>query len=710
MIQPRRQSSLTSPRNRQKLPQPTVDTCAYRLTTTKAGDLAYCTLLQQISGLKDIERCSVGRDACNACCESFPPTVESWNPVIGSRVFDLADRAVSEGGLPGCTTRQAEVLRQKALAALDVSRPADQVIRPLRADRACCFLGPVLNREPDQVTAEAIHACRHPAHNVTSLEKCRLCRDWSSAPTMSRVMTPAELVPHPRKRSAAPARQWSVGVVTAPRREATLPWCLDSIIRAGWDRPHVFVDGLVRIPECHLDLPVTWREQAVGAWPNSYLALIEMIQRDPHADFYLLAQDDAFLYDRGNLREYLEAALWPEDCPGIASLFCPQPYNQTSPGWHVRPEPWIWGAQTFLFSRETAHQLVQSPQAFSHRWTGLDDGRAQVDVLIGRWAFDHGWPVWFPNPSLAQHVGNTSSIWQDTRIGGWRRADWFAGDLESPFACESAMSDFPEHLFPCRDDLRAEYQERIEVGRRRMSTRRAVFCGLCRDVRHFLPKFAARIERLGPFFRDYRVVLFENDSRDATLEFLHDWRAANDRVHVLTDRLGTVRYPQIRSSERAGHMAEYRNRYRDFAVAHFGEFDDLLVFDTDLAGGFSYDGLAHTYSFDDWDFVGSHGLLRYDGAEGWEWRLFDAWAFRAIGHPHPHSSSEVSMTLFDRGEPMLPVLSCFGGLGVYRMAAMKSARYGSPDQEHCELHSRMRERGFGRMFLNPSQIALYSPE
>ena len=141
-------------------------------------------------------------------------------------------------------------------------------------------------------------------------------------------------------------------------------------------------------------------------------------------------------------------------------------------------------------------------------------------------------------------------------------------------------------------------------------------------------------------------------------------------------------------------MAEYRNRYRRYVLEHFGTFDHVLVTDTDLAGGWSFDGLANTFGQDDWDFVGSYGLERGHSALGVDWLHFDAWAFRALGHPEPHSNVEVNAIVFDRGEPMLPVLSCFGGMGVYRMNAIESAEYGGPDLEHATLHARMRKGGY----------------
>ena len=690
-----------------KLVLPTVETCPHRrLLDHDGSERAECRLLRLISGVADESLAQVNADACRTCCESFPPTFERWNPVIASLLFELTQQVVDRGGALGCSATAAKALQTRVDLALEIDASPTQSIIPARVSGQCCDLGEALPSDNGQSEWQ----CHHPAHAVATPEKCRQCGDWSPRHPVSRFLSLREMVPVASQRAEPTIRSWAVGVLTAPRREATLEWCLDSVVRAGWATPHLFVDGLVRIPPRFNHLPITWRERPVGAWPNYWLALAELVQSQPEADAYLLLQDDAVLYDRGNLREYLESALWPASEPSLVSLYCSQAYTVLEPGWRRLPERFVWGALAFVFPRALARQFVGDPEVLAHRWNGPHNGLRQVDVMIGQWAESRGHGVHLPSPSLVQHVGNTSSIWESASNQGWRRADWFAGDLETPFARNVGPADFSEHKFPCRPEFQAEYSRRIEIGRQRMSQRRVVICGLCRNVRHFLPKFAARVERLGAMFRDYRVVLFENDSTDATLEFLQDWRQLNDRVHVLSERLGTIRYPQIRSSERAARMSEYRNRYRDYALEQFGEFDNLLVTDTDLAGGWSYDGLANTFGHDDWDFVGSNGLLRHNTKQGTDWIQFDAWAFRAVGHPEPHRNIEVNLMVLDRGEPLLPVWSCFGGLGVYRMPAMKAGCYGFPDIEHGELHNQMRRQGFDRLFLNPSQIALYSPE
>ncbi|MBW3598910.1 MAG: hypothetical protein KY475_16760, partial [Planctomycetes bacterium] len=432
-------------RPRGKFILPTPATCRHRGDVRKqaaGGEDAVCELLLEISGVEDRALARVGEDACRACCESFPPTRAAWNPVIASLTYDLARRVAEEGGAPGCTAPAALQLQREAEAALDVIHSPEERIIPARAVLPCRHLGDPI--QPPSASAEdPERTCRHPAHRVTTLAKCRLCRDWGHTPLRSRRMTLKELTPPPGRRCGPPVRTWAVGVLTAPRREPTLEWCLDSLIRAGWSEPHVFIDGSVRLPEAHDRLSVTWREQRVGAWPNFYLALSELVLSNPRADAYFMVQDDAVFYDAENLRSFLEGVLWPGEKPSLTSLYCSQAYNLTEPGWRPLERNWVWGALAFIFPPDLAREFLNDPWVFRRRWEAPRNGLAGIDVAVGQWFASRGLPVWLPNPSLVQHVGNASSIWRDARNATLRRADWFAGDLEAPFAADASLADFP---------------------------------------------------------------------------------------------------------------------------------------------------------------------------------------------------------------------------------------------------------------------------
>jgi len=274
------------------------------------------------------------------------------------------------------------------------------------------------------------------------------------------------------------------------------------------------------------------------------------------------------------------------------------------------------------------------------------------------------------------------------------------------------LAEFNESRFPCDPSMQEEYERRVALGRDRMSRATAVVCGLARDVRDSLPGMSARIEQLGAGFRDYRVVIYESDSRDGTLGYLWSWQQENRRVDVLSDILGRPRWGQVQDRERMVHMAECRNRYLTHALREYAEFEYLIVVDTDLPEGFSYDGVANTFGQNDWDMVGSNGLLFHSyGSYSRAPMFFDAWAFRRPGETQVQPYEVLNRLSFQRGEELVPVWSCFGGIAIYRMECFRGGvLYGGDDCEHAVLHRRLRQQGYDRQFLNPSQMVLYSAQ
>ena len=536
-----------------------------------------------------------------------------------------------------------------------------------------------------------------------------MCRDWTKHRPVSPFLKLDELIPLPKDRCGPSVTRWAVGVTTAPRREPTLEYCLDSIARAGWQEPRLFLDGTARLPTRHAHLPITWREDSVGAWPNWYMALAELILQQPDADAYVMLQDDVVLFDRELLRLYLERVLWPGNRPGIVSLF----YTGLNPntGWFEAQGAWHFSAQGIILAPGIARALL-CDEDMSRAWLAASSGNhIPIPEVLHEWANRRRIDVWYANPSLAQHIGNTSTIWMNASIRDGRRAPWFSGSVETEFNNGESLADFPEDAFACDDLLRDEYQSKVELGRKRMQEQSVVVCGLCRDVRVYLPRMAGRIEHLGDMFRDYRVVLFENDSVDLTAEYLTDWRSQNPRVDVIREVASHRKYFRSRSLQRAAWMARCRNKYLERVVQQYAGFDYCIVVDMDLPGGWSYDGVAHTFGNDNWDFVGSYGIqIRLDRrTDKPPFSHFDVWAFRPALGTWARKLVNHNDLYVQRGDPLLPVESCFGGLGVYRMDCMRAATYSGNDCEHVAFHSELRRAGFDRFFLNPSQVVLHTP-
>jgi hypothetical protein len=221
---------------------------------------------------------------------------------------------------------------------------------------------------------------------------------------------------------------WSVGVTTAGRKQPTLDRTLTGLAQAGWERPRLFADADACVHERWARLPSSRRDEQLGAFANWYLALAEMVMRNPHADGYLLCQDDV-IFCRG-LRAYLERSLWPAERIGVVSLFCPTHFGRGKPkGFHVEDRGWdAAGAQAYLFSYASAEALLASPLVLRHRHSGPAGGSRNIDSIVGLWCRETRLPYFVHVPSLVEHVGATSTIYRAAGLWGNRAAADFVGE------------------------------------------------------------------------------------------------------------------------------------------------------------------------------------------------------------------------------------------------------------------------------------------
>ncbi len=196
-------------------------------------------------------------------------------------------------------------------------------------------------------------------------------------------------------------------------------------------------------------LPVTQREPRCGAWPNYYLALTELLMREPEADAYFLVQDDVNFYDRINLREYLESILWPSDPAPPISLYSCLLDAPPQLGWHPHHKPWFRGTLALIFHPETVRQFLVDPVVFGHRWNPRNDGLLHVDTVVGEWAYRNGRSVQHPNPSLCQHIGATSTLWPHGKVEHDRIEGLFGEEALLGTTLLAQRGEFPEAAFPC---------------------------------------------------------------------------------------------------------------------------------------------------------------------------------------------------------------------------------------------------------------------
>ena len=113
---------------REKLIPVTVASCRHRSDVSIDGDgreTATCSLVRAAIGANDNAWHRVRRDACEACCCSFPPSSTRANPVVAALIHEASSAILREGGVNGCDQAQAYAARALVLDQLDLDLPEE---------------------------------------------------------------------------------------------------------------------------------------------------------------------------------------------------------------------------------------------------------------------------------------------------------------------------------------------------------------------------------------------------------------------------------------------------------------------------------------------------------------------------------------------------------------------------------------------------------
>lgn len=275
----------------------------------------------------------------------------------------------------------------------------------------------------------------------------------------------------------------------------------------------------------------------------------------------------------------------------------------------------------------------------------------------------------------------------------------------------------PDLILPPDPEFADEYWHRVRHGREQAKKRRVALVAICRNAMPFLPRTLSLVEKTGEMFSDWRAFIFENDSVDDTKRVLAAaGEDSNDKISVATTDNGRPHLNYTKSSDRTIALAEYRNICRLWCAEHCGDFDYAIVFDTDMWGGWSVDGIANTIGhLEDDEYSNASGMGSYSwaiwGKPVWANPTecqYDAWACRWTWWQERQNMLWFHLWHPPVGSRPVRMNSCFGQLAVYRMGDFISGTYAGGDCEHVAHWRSMR----GDCYLNPSQrvVSFWVPE
>lgn len=207
---------------------------------------------------------------------------------------------------------------------------------------------------------------------------------------------------------------WGYGVTTVPSRfETTLPQTLDSLVKAGFKTPRLFVDSDKKrhIVDWELGNMAWFRDHEytlhcppVRAFGNWVLAAWELYIRQPCADRYAIFQDDMVTYR--NLKQFLETIPYPDN--GYCNLSTWPVFEQPESGWH--PSEQQGKSAVALMFDNAALRTLLGQEHFINRVLDTRKGHMSIDGGVVIAMNKAGYKEFLYNTSLTYHTGTKSTL------------------------------------------------------------------------------------------------------------------------------------------------------------------------------------------------------------------------------------------------------------------------------------------------------------
>jgi glycosyltransferase involved in cell wall biosynthesis len=282
-----------------------------------------------------------------------------------------------------------------------------------------------------------------------------------------------------------------------------------------------------------------------------------------------------------------------------------------------------------------------------------------------------------------------------------------------------------ETLLPISKEFNTQYDFYKENGKNFLSTQKICIISLTRNTSYTINNVISSLVQLGNNAKDYKIIFFENDSSDNTVELINNWISNNPNISLLTETYNKPQYGQVQDIERTILLAEYRNKLKYYIQENYSDYDFVIVTDSDFQN-FSLDGVYNSFGwlFNDQNIGAMCGnsfqykRLSVSDSDMSLWN-YDSWAYRGSwwNNLQTHKSAKISydpMVWF--GLQVLPVGSYpfrinsgFGGMTIYRTKFYLSADYSGEDCEHVMFHYNLKQKNPEfHLFLNPSQRMLLS--
>ena len=235
-----------------------------------------------------------------------------------------------------------------------------------------------------------------------------------------------------------------------------------------------------------------------------------------------------------------------------------------------------------------------------------------------------------------------------------------------------------------------------------------VIVGCARDIGRYLDNTKNKLLMLKSLFIQSRIIIYENDSTDETLNILKKWEEEKLIELISENNVEGIRTERLAHGRNLLYNEAMKN---DFDLYIVIDLDDVII---DL----SEDAIKSCFEMkEDWGMVGANQNGKY--YDLWALRTFDDWMpFDCYADCFKKDSDEDFCVnsrfrnIPQNTEP-INVKSCFGGFGIYKKKYIHNCSYGTglnshnPNNEGMCEHVTFNEgviNNGGKIYINPKLI------
>ena len=227
-----------------------------------------------------------------------------------------------------------------------------------------------------------------------------------------------------------------------------------------------------------------------------------------------------------------------------------------------------------------------------------------------------------------------------------------------------------------------------------------IVCGCTKNSASYIHKHLQLLYDMAPLFQKFKMLIYENNSTDNTVEMLELFKQTHPNFDYITENLTTKPRTEILAH---GRNTLLRN-IQGYEYMIMTDLDDVIAI-------FKPSQIKYLFenTYDEWDGLLANCLGKY--YDIWALRIErDKWTplcpFQVIDYDCWEKAQEYrSKVVISQYQitipvstPLIPVTSAFGGFGIYKVNKINGIYNGYNGRrcEHVEFH-----KGMKRLFICP---------